>query len=341
MKILLFVLALGLVPLTAMADTLLVGNKARNTLSLVALQTGEVVKVLPTGNGPHEVDVSPDGKTAVVANYGVAGARGNSLTVIDVVRGEITHTIDLVNHSAPHGIVWMRDNAHVVVTTEGSGEVIQVHVASGEVVLALKTRQDASHMVALSSDNKIAFVANIRSGSVTRIALEPGAKPKSVKTGEGAEGIAVSSDDKEVWVSNRGNDTITVLKSDSLQILATLDAGDFPVRLEMTPDGRNALVANGRSSELGVYSVAERKEVKRQQLDLEGGKGASIFGDFGASSVPVGIQPHPTKPLIYIAHANGDVISEISTVTWEIVRLIDAGPEPDGMAYSPLEVDTR
>ena len=331
-----FFLLLAILPLTVLADTLLVGNKAQNTLSFVDLNSGEVVKVLPTGKGPHEVDVSPDGKTAVVANYGVAGARGNSLTVVDVEQGKVSRTIDLGEHTAPHGIVWMHDNEHVVVTTEGSGEIIKVHVQSGAVVLALKTGQDTSHMVALTSDDKTAFVANIRSGSLTRLELKQGAKAKSAQTGEGAEGVALTLDDEEVWVANRADNTITVMDSETLEVLETLETGNFPVRLEMTPDGKYALVSNGRSSELGIYHVRERTESVRKKLALEGGKGASIFGDFGASSVPIGIQPHPSKLVIYIAHANGDVISEISTETWEILRIIDAGPEPDGMAYSPL-----
>lgn len=334
-----FLLLLAAFALPASADTLLVGNKARNTLSLVDLESGEVVKTLPTGQGPHEVDVSPDGRTAVIVNYGSRDSAGKTMTVVDVASGEVTDTIDLGSHLAPHGVVWMQDNAHVIVTTEDSGDIIKVHVGNGEVVDGWKTGREVSHMVALSPDDRVAFVSSIRSGTVTRIALEPGAEAYSVPTGEGAEGIAVTADGSEVWVANRAEDSITVLDAESLEVLAELETGDFPIRLEMSVDGRHALVTNAESSELGVYEVSARKEVVRQKLQLEGGKGASIFGEFGESSVPVGIQTHPDKSVIYIAHANGDVVSEISTETWEVIRVLDAGPEPDGMAYSPLGVE--
>lgn len=326
--------------LPASADTLLVGNKARNTLSLVDLASGEVVRTLPTGQGPHEVDVSPDGRTAVVVNYRSGNEVGRTMTVVDIPTGTVTATIDLGEHRAPHGLVWMQDNTHVVATTEGSGDIVKVNVGAGEVVGAWQTGQEVSHMLALSPDDRVAFVSNIRSGSVTRIELEPGAQAQSQPTGEGAEGIAVTADGSEVWVANRAVDSITVLDADSLEVLAELETGDFPIRLEMSADGRHALVTNAESSELGVYDVAERREVVRKKLQLEGGKGASIFGEFGDSSVPIGIQTHPTRPVIYIAHANGDAVSEISTETWEILRVLDAGPEPDGMAYSPLGVET-
>ena len=63
------------------AATLVVLNKAEATASLIDLDTGKVKKTLPTGDGPHEVAVSPDGTVALVTNYGNSKADGNSLTV--------------------------------------------------------------------------------------------------------------------------------------------------------------------------------------------------------------------------------------------------------------------
>ena len=39
----------------ALAETLVVANKAEATVSLIDLEQGEVVATLPTGEGPHEV----------------------------------------------------------------------------------------------------------------------------------------------------------------------------------------------------------------------------------------------------------------------------------------------
>src|SRR5688500_5153 len=80
------VLTILLVASTAKAvdsGTLLVLNKSDTTVSLIDLASRKVVATVPTGVGPHEVAVSPDGKIAVVANYG-AQTPGNSLTVINI-----------------------------------------------------------------------------------------------------------------------------------------------------------------------------------------------------------------------------------------------------------------
>ena len=326
----------------AQADTLLVGNKAKNTLSFVDLATGKVVKVLPTGRGPHEVDVSPDGRLAIVADYGTGPLPGNTLTLVNVEQAEVIGKIDLGGNTRPHGIVWLPDGEHVAVTTEGAGTLTVVNVNERRVAYTLPTRQSGSHMLAVNGVGSTAFVANISSGSVTSLELKPGAEPQNLPTGEGAEGVAVTLDGKEVWVSNREADTVTVLNAETLEVITQLPTGDFPIRAEMTPDGKYALVTNADSGDLSVYDVKDKREIKRVELDVKGGKGASIFGDaFASSSVPIGIQPHPEKNLIYIAHANGDVISEVSTETWEIVRIIDAGPEPDGMAYTSISPKTK
>ena len=41
--------------------TLVVANKAEATVALIDLDTGDVVATLGTGEGPHEVGISPDG----------------------------------------------------------------------------------------------------------------------------------------------------------------------------------------------------------------------------------------------------------------------------------------
>jgi len=101
----LLVLALLATPVApALAGTLLVANKTDNTVDLVDSDTGESVATLPTGHGPHEVAVSRDGGTAVISNYGDRSEPGSSLTVLDLERREVVRTIELDDHTRPHGL---------------------------------------------------------------------------------------------------------------------------------------------------------------------------------------------------------------------------------------------
>ena len=63
-----------------------------------------------------------------------------------------------------------------------------------------------------------------------------------------------------------------------------------------------------------------------------------LFGDrFGDSSVPIGVVVDNTGERAFVAHANADVITEIDLASGDIVRLLHAGKEPDGMGYSTVD----
>ena len=117
-----------------------------------------------------------------------------------------------------------------------------------------------------------------------------GTTHRSITTGGGAEGVAVSPDGNEVWVSNRAADTVSVLDAASLEVLVTIPCAAFPLRVRITPDGRHALVSKARSADLAVFDVATRKEVKRIAFEREAASTEGrLFGDrFGDSSVPIG-----------------------------------------------------
>ena len=322
----------------AAAQTLLVANKSDDTVDLIALASGRSMATLHTGGAPHEIAVAPDGATAVIANYGGRGGAGNSLTVVDVAAATVRKTIDLESHRRPHGVEWL-DDKRVAVTTEGSGHLTLVDIDSGTVSSAVPTGQSVSHMVALAGSR--AFVANIGSGSVTVIDTESGKKLTDIATGAGAEGIAATSDGVEIWVTNREADTLTVIDAASLEILATLPCPGFPIRIALAPDGKNALVSAARSGEVVLFDVAERRELRRAQLDLSNAPDAArrLFGDrFGNSPVPVGLVIAPDGETAWVAATQADAVVVLDPKTLTVRDVLAAGREPDGMAFSPLNV---
>jgi YVTN family beta-propeller protein len=325
------------------AGTLLVLNKAEATASLIDLRSGKVVATIPTREGPHEAAVSPGGRQAVVTNYGSRSAPGSTLTVIDLPTARAVRTIDLGEHRRPHGVAWLPDGRRVAVTAEDSRSLLIVDVAKGEVLRALGTDQDVSHMVALSPDGLRAYVANIGSGSVSVLDLESGKALKTIATGAGAEGIALAPDGSTLWVTNREADSVTVVDTKSLEVLASLPCASFPIRAAATPDGRWILVSNARSAEIAVFDRAARREIRRVKMDLQAADydGRLFGGRFGSSPVPIGIVIPPDGKRAYVANSNADVVAALDLKTWKVSGLLKAGREPDGMAWSPLATGQR
>ena len=65
-------------------------NKAEASMAIIDPATMKVTAKVAVGNGPHEVVLSPDGKTAYVANYGDGPNPGNSISVIDIATATST-----------------------------------------------------------------------------------------------------------------------------------------------------------------------------------------------------------------------------------------------------------
>lgn len=320
------------------SGTLLVLNKSDNTVSLIDLATRKTVAVVPTGIGPHEVAVSPDGKTAVIANYG-AQTPGSSLTIIDVPGKKALKTIDLGEYRRPHGIVWLKDK-QVVVTAEGNKALLVVDLNTGKISNAVVTNQNVSHMVVVSPKHGRAFVANIGSGSVTVIDLKTNERITDIQTGAGAEGIDISPNEKEVWVTNRAANTVSVIDADSLKVTATLPSKDFPIRVKFAPGGKHVLVSNARSGDLAIFDAGTKAEIKRVSMEVKANEasntGGRIFSQFGQSPVPVGILVAPGLAHAFVANTNADIVTMIDLKTWQIVDRLTTGKEPDGLGYSRL-----
>lgn len=324
------------------AETLVVLNKSEATASLIDLEGGTVRATLPTHHGPHEAAVSPDGRLALIGNYGSRESPGSSLTVIDVAAAKVVKTIDLGEYRRPHGLLFLPDGKRALVTAEDNRALLLIDVGKGVVENSFATDQEVSHMVEVALGGTRAFVANIGSGSVSVIDLEKGIIIRTIETGAGAEGISATVDGKEIWVTNRSADTVSVIDAESLEILAQIPCASFPIRAKATPDGKHVLVSCARTADIAVLDVATREEVRRIPQDLRAvDTEERLFGDrFGESSVPIGIVVHPSGKKAWVAHTNADVVVEIDLESWKIVRLLEAGREPDGMAYSALAVDS-
>jgi YVTN family beta-propeller protein len=306
--------------------TLLVLNKAEDTVSLIDLAKKKSVATIATGAGPHEVAVSADGKIAVICNYGSSPKPGSTLTVIDVAARKSLRTIDLGAHVRPHGIAWLR-GSQVAVTAEGTKALLTVDVEAGKVTAAIETDQLGSHMVALAPTHGRAFVANIGSGSVSVIDLKQGRRIANITTGDGTEGIAISLDEREVWAGNRDGNTLSIIDVASLKVVATLASKSFPIRLKFTADGRNVLVSNAESGAVAVWDAATRRELQR--INMQEPKSSQ----WGA---PIGILVAAPLSRAFVATPNLDQVAVIDLATWKVVDWLTTGDEPDGLGYSQL-----
>ncbi|RFB05382.1 YncE family protein [Parvularcula marina] len=310
----------------AHADTLITGNKQEATISLIDLTTGKEAARLETGQAPHEVAVSPDGKLAVVVSYRAQGYTGNTLHVFDIEKAEKIRVIDLGDHQGPHGLKWIPGTREVIATTEVSENVVIANVDTGEVTGSISTGQQGTHMVALSPDAKTAYTANIASGSFSVLDLEVRSKSRDVKAGQGTEGITVSPDGKEVWVGNNNSRSVMIFDAESFEMRTELPMAGIPIRVEMNPDGSLVAISFPARHEVIILDAVTHEQVAVIGLEEAGGL------------VPVTLLWSPDGSKLWAAATNAARIIEIETAGWTIGRALAAGQGSDGLGYSPVDV---
>jgi YVTN family beta-propeller protein len=324
---------LGSLPGTSLAaeGTLLVANRSGGSISLIDLATATEIARLPIGPViPHELAASPDGRWAITGEYGTGNNPGRHLVVIDIEAATIASRIDLGPNSRPHSIRFLSDSRHVVATMEQSDSLALVDIVDGSVLRTWPTGGRDGHMVRLAPDDSRAYVASRGGeGTLSVVWLRENRPPAVIPTGAGAEGIAVSPDGTEIWIANRGAQTISVVSANSLQVTATID-GPAVNRIEFLPSGQ-AVIPGGPGEDasaryLSIYDGESKAVVRMLELP-------------GSSAGGTGVRLLAADDLLFLADS---ALSEISVVDPSSgaspQRVAINTDNPDGMAWSPLRV---
>lgn len=304
---------------TASASYLLVGNKGDDSISFINLATGREESRRPvSATAPHEIAASPDGGTyAAVVNYGAA-----AIDIFDVKEKTIIHSFNLGENKNPHGIVWLSDG-RILATTEGGKSIVIISDANDfntRTVSSIATGEDGTHMLAVSSDGKFAYTANLGSGTLSKIDLNSQLTLKSVPAGNAPEGIDLTNNNREVWVSARGSNEVYVFDADTLDRVATIPVGNFPLRLAISPDGKKAVTSNLADGNISVIDIASRK-VERE---------IKVSGTAQTAQVTIIFSLDGKR--LYVAETGINKIAEIDFESGKLLGRLSGSIQGDGLA---------
>ena len=311
-------LALGL-PCVGLAEQLLVLNKSDATLVFVDPASGKVSAPVATGDGPHEIELSADGRTAFVSNYG-ASTPGNTLSVIDVGSRRELRRVDLGDWSRPHGLTFSKGSLYF--TAEGARRIGRLDPAAQRVEWTFETGQDGTHMVLASRDGAHLFATNIASGTVSVLEASSSGEWRQtlISVGAGPEGLDLSPDGKELWVAHSRDGGISIIDVAAKKVIQTFDAKTKRSnRLKFTRDGARVLVSDLGAGELLSFDARSRQERGRVKL----------------GQAPTGILIAPDGRHAYVAVSGENRIAVVDLESLSVVRTIGPGRNPDGMAWAP------
>ena len=319
-------------PSMALDGTLLVVNRSGGSVSFIDLTTGVEIARVPIGPViPHEVHVSPDGRLALTTEYGPEDNHGRHIVLLDVATASVVGRIDLGPNSRPHTAVFLPDGRHAVATMQDSDQLALVDLEAMAVVRTYLTGGREGHMVRLSPDGARAYVTSRGAeGTLSVIFLDEERPPVVIETGLGAEGLDVTTDGGEVWVANRSETSISVIDTESLEIVATLDSRPFAGRIDMGPDGYAIVPNGGRGSQVPQYLRLWDVEARRMITEVPLRDGEPQGGNFG-------VLVHDGMAFASDPDAGTIQVFELDGLTGRSLLAVEH-EAPDGLAWSPIRV---
>lgn len=297
-------------------------NKADSTLAIIDPGDMKLVGKVATGDSPHEVVLSADGKTAYVANYG-AQTPGSSISVIDVVTAKEIRRFDVSPLMRPHGLHMISGTLYF--TAETNRLIARYDPAANKIDWIMGTGQAGSHMVVGTADQRKFYTANIGSDSVTAFEWMNPAQPQAwrvthVAIGKQPEAIDLSPDGKEVWAGLNAEGAIDIVDTATNKFKEKVNIGGRPYRVRFTPDGKLVVNTMVATKEILILDAATRKEVRRIKLE----------------SVPLGVAFAADGKTIFVSVVEPDLVLKINLGTGEILGRLDTGKTPDRIAVAGM-----
>ncbi len=319
----------------APSPALLVLSKTDQVLSIVDPATLRVLARIPSGPDPHEVVASADGRVAYISNYG--GGAYHTITPVDLVGRRALPAIDLGALRGPHGLEFV--GGKLWFTAEAAKAVGRYDPGTGRVDWVLGTGQDRTHMLVVAPDGRRVVTTNVNAGTVS-VLEEGAARGPGPGPGPGGPPGGASRTD---W-------TATVVP-----------VGRGAEGVDVSPDGREAWVANAGDGTISVVDLAAKRVVQTLAADVRGANrlkftpdGALVFvSTLGGPDVTVlraatravvkripvgrgaaGIQMRPDGARAYVACTPDDDVAAIDVRSLAVVGRVPAGRQPDGLAWA-------
>jgi YVTN family beta-propeller protein len=294
-------------------------------LAIVDPVTLQVVAHIPVGDDPHEVVASADGKTAYVSNYGFGAF--HTLAVIDLVGQKQMPFIDLGALRGPHGLVFAQGK--VWFTAEAAKAIGSYDPATGKIDWIMGTGQDRTHMLYVFPDGKRIVTTNVNSTTVTIIEKTEGGPSGPPPGAPGGD-----------WK------------------LTVIPVGRGSEGFDVSPDGKEAWVANAQDGTVSVIDMATKKVVATLEVNVPGANrlkftpdGRHVLITAGSALVVLdaatrkevkrlatvqgsgGIQMEPNGERAFVACGPDGNVTAIDLKTLEAVGHVDVSG-PDGLAWA-------
>ncbi|MCP2351878.1 YncE family protein [Nonomuraea roseoviolacea] len=235
--------------------TLWVNENKGNRLTPINPVTGRPGKPVPVGD-PYNLYFTPDGSYALVM-----AERNNRLDFRDPHTMRLIRSLDLPCRGVNHGD-FTADGSVFLASCEFSGQLVAIDWRRHRVKKVISVR--AGNMpqdVKLSPDGRRFYVADMMAGGVWIINATTFRQVGFLRTGKGAHGLYVSRDSRLLYVSNRGEGTVSVVSFTRRKVVERwrIPGGGSPDMGGVSADGKQLWLSGRYHGVVYVFSTETGK----------------------------------------------------------------------------------
>ncbi|MFC4874209.1 hypothetical protein [Negadavirga shengliensis] len=264
-------------------------------LQRIDLETEELVWERAFQGGADRMSISPDGKIMYLPSL-----EKDFWNVVDCETGELIKTIDVVQraHNTVYGpsgdFVYMGDIASPLLhVAETKSHTIAKKIGPFSNGIRPFTINSSETLAFINVDDLLGFeVGDLRTGEViAQIKVEGWDKGPVRRHGNPSHGVALSPDEKEVWLCDGHNMRMHVFSADPpYQQLTTIPLQDMPGWVTFSLDGKYVYPSSGEvidaetrtilltlKDEFHNYVASE----KMIEVHMNGGKAVKAGDQFG------------------------------------------------------------
>lgn len=259
-----------------------VTNSYSTTISIINIETNQVVGVIDGFDGPSGMVITSDGLYGYVNNYGAGDDSGLAQTVniVDLTANIIIDSPITVG-LAPAALAISPNNDYVytinyVDGNQGTGTISVIRTCDDTVINTI-AGFSGPFAIAITPCGTYAYVTNFGSNNfapfgttVSVVNLQLGEIVDTINLGIQPAGIAITPDGKYAYVSNyntlyagsnftdltAGQGTVNIIKIEKNKVVSpTIVVGQSPANIAISSNGKYAYVTNYASNTMNVIKL--------------------------------------------------------------------------------------
>ncbi len=217
----------------------------------------------------------------------------------------------------PLGVAVHPGGNYVYVTNAGDNSVTEIRATDQTVTRTFQVGNYPAGLV-VSPDGDFIYVACYESNRLYIIQSSDGTTI-DVASGSGPWGVALDSSGENLYVSNTGENTVSIFETLNNTLIGTIEAGPEPISLAISSDDSTLYVSNRGSDTISVIQLST----------------GIVTQTINVGTEPVGLRLDEGEDFLYVANFGDNTVSIIRLADLSVHRTIEVSDGPTEVAISP------